>query len=577
MLPGLESGACGSGDFHAVWAAAPNAPVRWVADPHGAAVVLGEAIAPDSAARIDPHALRQRWRPDAEPATWWTWDGFFAAMVFERRGGVVAGADLLGLFPFYHWSDGEVLVMASSPEPLQCHPAFRRALDRAGLLGIMLTNGLFRGRTLWADVHRLQPAHFLRFTGEGAPTESADSALAATRNRCGPPQLSPGEQLDMVGAALTRTIRRHSPAGEPCGIFLSGGLDSRLVAGYLHRQGTPLVALTLGHPNDIEMRCARGVARELDIEHRTASVPLALYPVFAETLTSRWEHLANGGEVIFGWGTRAFLTSFPARIANGIQLDWLLGGSYDFGVEPDRLSFDRGFALKVNARGFSPALLGRLLRPEVFRGLVGATIEEMRADCDGMAEDPLRRFWHFFLLHRGRFSAGSAAWHLSFGSWPVMASLDRALFTTITGLPLVTWADRTAEQALLRREFPALARLPLDRNGYLTTPLTAGPGRSFLDKIPSYVRTRWLAPRLGPRLERRYYYRIFDLNNPGWAAVRRLAEPGRDALKELFVPEVLDEILPPPDRPVRYRGDLITEGSKLKQLLILAIWLKDHL
>ena len=516
-----------------------------MSDVRGGAVIWGEAIAADSDERISPKQLRELWRPDAGPSGWRTWDGFFAAIVFDPQGGVVAGADLLGIFPLYHWSDGEVLLVASSPEPFQYHPAFRRSLDPAGLVGVMLTNGLFRGRALWKGVRRLQPAHFLSFRRGSVPTESADPSLTPSPKRRDSSQLSLSEQLDTIDGAFRRAIRRHSPAGDPCGVLLSGGLDSRLVAGYLHRQGTRLVALTLGVPSDIEMKCARRVTRELGIEHRTGSVPFELYPVFAETMASRWEHLANGGEVIFNWGIRAFLHSFPARIANGIPLDWLVGGSYDYGVEPGQLSFDHGFALKINSRGFSPALLARLLRCEVFGGLVPDILEEMRADCDSLAEEPLRRFWHFFLLHRGRFSAGAAAWQLSFGSWPMMVSLDRDLFTTITGLPLVTMADRKAEEALLCRQFPALARLPLDRNGYLTTPLLAGPVRRFVDRIPSYVRTRWLAPRMGPRYERRYYYRTFDLNNEGWAAVRRLAEPWRDGLKALFVPEVLDEILPP--------------------------------
>ncbi len=577
LLPGLVSGSCRTGDFHAVWAAAAGAPVGGVADREGAALLVGEAIAPDSSARITPGGLREAWRADAEPSAWWTWDGYFAAVVFDRRCGVVAGADLLGLFPVYHWSDGEVLLIASSPEPFQVHPAFHRVFDPAALVGVMLTNGLSGGRALWGGVRRLQPAHFLRFRRGAAPAEHADAELTAGLERRADPTLSLPDQLDMIDAALTLAARRHAPAADPCGLFLSGGLDSRLVAGYLHRQGTPLVALTLGDGRDIEMRCARRVARRLGIEHRTGAIAGDLWPAFAEALTSRWEHLANGGEVVFNWGTRAFMTSFPPRVANGIPLDWLLGGSYDFGVEPGRLTFDRGFALRVNSRGFSPALLERLLRREVFAGLVENTLAEMRAECDALAEDPLRRFWRFFLRHRGRFCAGSAAWHLSFGSWPVMLSLDRRLYTTITSLPLATMADRKAEKALLCRAFPALARLPLDRNGYLTTPLLAGRVRRFVDRVPSFVRTRWLAPSLGPRFERRYYYRIFDLNNEGWTAVRRLAEPLRDGLKTLFVPEVLDEILPPPDRPVRYGGDLITEGSRLKQLLILALWAKDHM
>ena len=130
-------------------------------------MVWGEAIAPDSDERIAPKELRELWHPDAGPSGWRTWDGFFAAIVFDPRRGVVAGADLLGIFPLYHWSDGEVLLVASSPEPFQYHPAFRRSLDPAGLVGVMLTNGLFRGRALWKDVRRLRRRTFSR-SGAGA-------------------------------------------------------------------------------------------------------------------------------------------------------------------------------------------------------------------------------------------------------------------------------------------------------------------------------------------------------------------------------------------------------------------------
>jgi asparagine synthase (glutamine-hydrolysing) len=577
LVSGLVPGSCAAGAFHAVWAAASRAPVQAVSDSQGAAVIWGEAIAPASSERMTPPQLREQWRPESDPDSWLTWDGYFAAVVFDPVHGVVSGADLLGFFPLYYWSNGEVLMLASSPEPFACHPSFRAALDPAGLVGIMLTNGLFRGRALWKDVHRLPPAQFLRWRPGSAPVELADGSLMGEIEARDSSRRSPTEQLEAMDAAFERAVRRHLPPDDPCGLFLSGGLDSRLIAGYLDRQGSKPTALTLGSQDEIEMRCARRVARTLGIEHRTATVPYGLYPVFAQTLTSRWEHLANGGSVVFGWGTRAFLDSFPPRIATGIPLDWAAGGISTFGLAPEQLSFDRCFPLKINDSGFSPPLLARLLRRGVFGDLVEHILEEMRADYERLGNDPLRRLWHFVLQHRVRFNAGGAAWHLCFGSWPVVIPLDRDWFTTMAGIPPGVLADRKAEQKLLCTRFPALARLPLDRNGYLTTPLTAGRLRRFVDKFPSYVQTRWLAPRRNSESERRYYYRIYNLNNPGWDAVRRAAEPCRERLKALFVPEVLDEILPRAEEPVRYRGDLIAEGQKLKQLLILGLWAKEHL
>lgn len=577
LLPGLRAGSCAAGDFQAVWAASPRAPIGSVSDPLGAAVVWGEAISPASADRITPLELRERWNPGSDPATWTTWDGFFAAVVFDPRFGLVAGADLLGLFPVYEWSDGDVLLVASSAEPFQHHPSFRRALDPAGLVGVMLTNGLFRGRTLWQGVNRLPPANFLRWRHGSEPAHSPDGRLANDLTSRDWSRLPPPEQLEALGGAVERALRRHTPPEEPCGLLLSGGLDSRLVAGYLDRQGTPTTALTLGLPGEIDVRCARRVARALGIEHRTAELRYERYPVFAETLTSRWEHLAAGWSVTHGWGQREFLGPLPARLANGIILEWIVGGARTLGLEPDQLSFDAVFPRKINDSGFPPALLGRLLRPGVFGDLLRSTLRDVRTDYEASADEPLRRLWRFLVSHRARFHGGVAGWRLCFGSWPALIALDRDLLATLTRLPQTTLVDRKAEQALLCREFPSLARLPLDRNGFLTTPLLAGRLRRWVDRFPSYARTRWRGRHPGAWGERRYYYRIHNLNNPGWIAIRRLAEPHRDALRTLFVPEVLDEILPPPDQPVRYVGDLIDEGHKLRQLLILALWAKDHL
>jgi asparagine synthase (glutamine-hydrolysing) len=572
----LLSGACGAGEFEAVWAAGARAPVRTIVDEGGAAVVFGEPIRPGSRERLTPEKLRAEWDAGAQPASWRTWDGYYAAIVFDGGRGLLAGTDVLGIFPFYHWSDGEVVLLASSPEPFRHHPSFRPSFDAAGLVGVMLTNGLVGGRTLWAGARRLAPAHFLHFSRDRLPVEIEDSRLAEAL--AAPPRrnLSEGEQLDAMNEGFEHAARRHAPDADPCGMFLSGGIDSRLVAGYLRRQGTPLVALTLGIPGDIEMRCARRVAGELGLEHRTVSVPMESYPDFAEKLTSRWEHLASGADVLFNWGTRALLRSLPARLASGIMMDWVTGGLYDLQDKRGPFTFDHAFACYGNRKGSPPALLARLLRPEVFDGVVRSVLGELRSEYKALSDDPLVAFWRFFLRHNGRFNAGIAAWHLCFGAWPVVLALDREIITTIVTLPLAILNDRRAERALVCREFPALARLPLDRNGFLTTPLSAGPLRRFLAKFPSYARTRWLAPRLGYPFERRYFYRIYDLNNEGWRAVRRRAEPWREALKTLFVPEVLDEILPPPEHHVRYRGDLISEGSRLKQLLILALWLKDH-
>ena len=47
LLPPVEdliTNSCTSDNFHAIWAAIPHAPISYVADEEGAAVILGDAI-----------------------------------------------------------------------------------------------------------------------------------------------------------------------------------------------------------------------------------------------------------------------------------------------------------------------------------------------------------------------------------------------------------------------------------------------------------------------------------------------------------------------------------------------------
>jgi hypothetical protein len=101
---------------------------------------------------------------------------------------------------------------------------------------------------------------------------------------------------------------------------------------------------------------------------------------------------------------------------------------------------------------------------------------------------------------------------------------------------------------LLRSRFPHLARLPLDRNSWNTTPLLpthAGRLRRAVARAAAPFTTR--LQRAASRVERRYYHRVYDFNGPGWQKVRRLAEPHREHLSPWFRMDRLHAYVPPPD------------------------------
>jgi asparagine synthase (glutamine-hydrolysing) len=352
-----------------------------------------------------------------------------------------------------------------------------------------------------------------------------------------------------------------------------------MLAGYLSEKGIHNTAVTLGLRSDIEMKCAIPVVRTLGIEHRIVNVPYDQYPACAE-LHAKWEHVASGFNCIMNWGVYPYLRGLASRVIAGFSLDGAIGTSWiEKAYVPlsHTMSFESFFSY-VNRWGITPDVLKKLLRDEVFGGLVDDIVAQIRTVYDSYSELDSQRAWCFNLRHRQRFHVGGMAWHLSFGAWPVLPALDRGVLETGGGMPAASIAERRAQKEVLCRRFPQLAALPLDHNSYDFEPLRPRIRRQLARHLHSQFRRLHLVKDPGNDVngERRYYYRIFDFNGPGWTAVRRQAEPHRDRVMHLFRKDPFEKLLPPPDVRLQFANG-IPEASGLKSLVGLLLWSKDHL
>jgi asparagine synthase (glutamine-hydrolysing) len=570
LVEGLITDSCATGDFHASWAASPNAPISSVADREGAAVVWGEAIAQGTSERINAKSLRNLWKT---PQT--LFDGYYGAIVYHPLEGIIVGADLLGTFPVYYYTSGDVALVGSSPELFRHHPLFTPAFNPVGLVGILLTQGLFEGQTLWQDVRRLGAGHLLVWQPTTSPKEVRQYQIPEGDLENKHAHLSFAQQLDKLEQALDQTLARHAPTGTRYSLLLSGGLDSRMLAGFLQRRGIDPVTLTLGLPTDIEMQCAIPVARTLGLEHHPIGIPYKHYPSQA-LLYAQWEHLASNFNWVMNWGIYSHLRDYAPRAVTGYLMDRVVGGQSTYYLPLESLSFDVFFARGINSCAVSPQLLKRLLRQEVFGDLVQDTLARIRTLYESYCDEEFRRTWWFELYHRQRFHIGSMAWQICFGAWPVLPCLDWHLLETTASLPVDAIANRRAQTELACTRFRKLAKLPLDRNDFYIEPLIAGRIRRKL--APMFrLQWKWRQWLYKQGYDRRYYFRTFDINNPGWKAIRQQAEPYRERVQHLFHQDVLDEILPSPNVRMQFQKNAIDEASGIKALLGFLLWSKDHL
>lgn len=568
-VDGLAVSRLDLGDFSAVWAASPRAPVSQHVAADSAAVVWGHPL--DRDGQVTAERVAHDWAGArmSEPAPF---DGYFAAAAFRRGRGLVVAPDLLGLFPVYYAASSDVCVVSATPEPFRFHPLFPSAIDREGLVGLLIVRAPLHGRTLLRGISRLASSHALVWRPNAAPREVRQYRIPVTD---GGGHSTFAEDVAALDDALAAAVKRHVPASAPRGLLLSGGRDSRMLAGYLAEDRLPLHALTLGERGDFEVECAAPVASALGMTHALASVDDADY-VWMADVQANHEHLVGGFGNIYMWGLMEPLRRLPPAVVTGYLTDSIITGK---SITPGLHDFDVVLP-KLVQRALSPEQLARLLRRDVFGSAVEATIDNLRTAWNDAAPATLQRPWQFQIAHSERCHVGAIPWRLGFGSWPVMPVLDRRVLDTVGAIPAPSLANRRAQDEILRRRFPQLARLPhVAANGDVVDPLLPSM-RARIARAASRLTRGRSRPRRaqaasGER-DRRFNYRMYDFNSPGWRAIRRRAEPERERLAPLFDMDALRAFVPPPDATLALEHPIFDSVGR-KLIVGLMLWAREHL
>jgi asparagine synthase (glutamine-hydrolysing) len=569
FLPDLVTGEANAAAVSVVWAAGRRAPITRTEQPVFG-MVFGSPVPTRDTPRVDASALVEQWVAHDVSSAMASPDGYYAGFAYVPGERLVVAADRLGYFPVYYHQSRDVVLIASSPEPFRLHPAYRAGFDPEGLVGLLLTNGLVDNRTLLRGVRRLPAGALLVWDARRGLSECQGDGLPIGDDYR---DLSFADHLRLLHDGFRDAMERHAPPERPYSVLLSGGLDSRTVAGYLHAAGREVTAITLGLPSDLDVRCAKAVARSLRAPQHIEEIPVDRYRDYAEIHVT-WEHCASGSSLLMNWGVVPIARAAAAFSVTGLGLDWILGGHAP--VVRD-LSFRRFFAYQ-NAWGMPPSRLAALLRPDRFADLVPDTMALLERIYCSFSDVEWQRCWGFSVRHRNRFHIGSEAWRYCFSTWPVLPATDGWLLRLGGHLPPATMADRRAQFELLRQQFPGLAALPLDRNSANVSPASPSPWWQLTAPIhqPMGRALRALLRRLGRVQEQRRYYRIFDFNGAGWVDVRRTLEPLREMGYEFFERAALDALWPPPDIPARAE-DGIADLAGLKTILGFLAWARGHL
>ncbi|MGE5503022.1 MAG: asparagine synthase (glutamine-hydrolyzing) [Actinomycetota bacterium] len=193
-------------------------------------------------------------------------DGMFAFAFRDGASGrLVLARDRFGEKPLFYAVAGGELVFASEIKAVLCHPRMADCgLDPDPVDDYLALEFVPGEETGWKGIRRLLPGHVLVYDGGQTSVRPYWSAHVAPRTDIGE-----AEALEHLDKLLVESVRQRLVADVPVGVFLSGGIDSSLIAAIAHECSPSITAYTLGMVTRTydESGHAQAVARHLGLRH----------------------------------------------------------------------------------------------------------------------------------------------------------------------------------------------------------------------------------------------------------------------------------------------------------------------
>jgi asparagine synthase (glutamine-hydrolysing) len=192
-------------------------------------------------------------------------NGMFAIALWDaNRRRLLLARDRIGIKPLYYWIGHHKLVFASELKALCLHPDVPRQVDLAAIDLFLTLEYIPAPRTIYQGVFKLMPGHMLAVEDSTVKiTQYWDVPYQPVHN-------SEEECAEILSGLIGESIRRHLMSDVPLGAFLSGGIDSSTVVGYMSRaMDDPVQTFSIGFEDATynELPQAQAVAEHFGTKH----------------------------------------------------------------------------------------------------------------------------------------------------------------------------------------------------------------------------------------------------------------------------------------------------------------------
>jgi asparagine synthase (glutamine-hydrolysing) len=399
---------------------------------------------------------------------------FIFALWDKIKNQLIVANDRFGTYPlFYSFSNGR-LVFAPELKAVLQDREIPKSLDLVGVAQYMRFQQFLGNRTYFESVKYLPGASILIFKVDSGSLEMTKywNYESIPNN----PNISFPESLEETGRMLREVMARLSGGKHRPGVFLSGGLDSRIIIGLIERR--PIVSMTFGHKDSRDVRYAEMIAKSVGSEHYWHDLPNGKW--VEENVDFHWD-LTEG---MHNWIHLHSITMLPeARQQFDVNLTGMGGGTLIKSpkvVDPEKYAEVDDYSLVSlmfsvmsihhTWPGLTEAEERLLYTPSYMEKMQGLAFDSLYEELKPYLQYPpgVRGELFFVSQHNMRLINNMAVFgrsHIEF-RYPYM---DYELFDFIYSMPIQFRNNMRFARSLISKELPNMSKIPYDADEFLPT------------------------------------------------------------------------------------------------------------
>lgn len=192
-------------------------------------------------------------------------EGMFSLAIWDRiNKKLILARDVFGEKPLFYFRKNKDLFFASNIKSLSYAPMFDNTISNDSLKNYLYNNYVnSKKETIFKNVFKVEPGSYIEFDKKGFIEKKFHSFSKFQKNK------NNKFEIEKTDDIIQKSVYSRMISDTEGGVFLSGGLDSSLIAYYASKIKSNLKCFTLGFEDKSydESEKAKYVSKKLNVDH----------------------------------------------------------------------------------------------------------------------------------------------------------------------------------------------------------------------------------------------------------------------------------------------------------------------